>query len=89
MKPGDNIIIYSGRHYGRLHRIIEIVGRFMDRLPDSLSARKEDLVTLLGLLPKDYPLRAEIRTTLELIHAHEREQMKFRELLASIPGGAK
>jgi len=27
MKPGDIVIIYSGRHYGRPHRIIEIIGR--------------------------------------------------------------
>jgi len=26
MKPGDTIIVYSGAHYGRLHRIIEIIG---------------------------------------------------------------
>ncbi len=26
MKKGDTIIIYAGRHYGRPHRIIEIIG---------------------------------------------------------------
>ena len=27
MKPGDIVIIYSGPHYGRLHRITEVIGR--------------------------------------------------------------
>lgn len=62
------------------------VARFMGNLPDSLTARKEDLVTLLCLLPKKYPRRDEILKALELIRAHEREQMKFSDLLN---GGAK
>jgi len=26
MKTGDYVIIYSGRHYGRLHQVLEIKG---------------------------------------------------------------
>ncbi|MDE2101198.1 MAG: hypothetical protein KGL39_28390 [Patescibacteria group bacterium] len=57
------------------------VARFMAGLPDNFRARKEDLVTLLCLLPKTYPRRNEVIKALEALCAHEREQMKFRELL--------
>ena len=60
----------------------------MANLPDSLTARKEDLITLLSLLPKNYARRGEIILALEAIHAHERAQMEFQALL-KFNGGAK
>lgn len=63
------------------------VARFMANLPDSLAARKEDLVTLLVLLPKTYPRRGEIIHALEFIRQHEQAQMKFQQVL--INGGAQ
>jgi len=59
------------------------VARFISRLPDSFSSRKEDLVTLLCLLPKHYPRRDDIKIMLETMRAHEIEQMKFQELIKS------
>ena len=49
----------------------------MANLPDSLSARKEDLVTLLVLLPKNYSRRFEIIKVIDALNAHEQAQMKF------------
>lgn len=64
------------------------VARFIARLPDSFSERKQDLLTLLCLLPKSYARRAEIKTMVELMNEHEREQLKFVGLLG-LNGGAK
>jgi hypothetical protein len=57
------------------------VARTIARLPDNIAQRKEDLVTLLVLLPKNYPRRTEVKQVLESIRAHELAQMKFQELL--------
>ena len=61
------------------------VARVMSNLPDSLSERKQDLVTLLVLLPKNFSKRTEIIRALEAIRAHEMVQGKFKLLL----GGGK
>ena len=53
------------------HHLDHFVARFILNLPANITERKEDLVTLLALLPKDYPRRVEIRHLLESIHAHE------------------
>lgn len=71
MIPPENQIVHLN-HF---------VARCMDHLPDSLSARKEDLVTLLSLLPKWYPRRQEIVIVLRGIQQHEAAQATFRELL--------
>lgn len=65
------------------------VARFMSNLPDKFSERKEDLVTLLCLLPKTYPRRIAVITALEALRAHELEQLKFRELIAAQNGGSR
>jgi hypothetical protein len=57
------------------------VARFMVNLPDSMAARKEDLVTLVQLLPKSYPRRNDLIRIIEHINAHERAQMNFMKLL--------
>lgn len=57
------------------------VARNMETLPDSLTDRKEHLVTLLSLLPKNYARRSGVVMALEAIRTHEQEQLKFRELL--------
>jgi len=51
------------------------VARFMAALPEKFSDRKEDLVTLLCLLPKDYPRRKDIVKALEALRAHEQTQL--------------
>lgn len=56
-------------------------------LPDSLRLRKTILVTTLSLLPKTYPRRFELKSMLENIHAHDRAQLKFQELL--VEGGGR
>lgn len=63
------------------------VARSMAALPDKISERKEDLVTLLWLLPKDYPRRIDIIKALELIKQHEQAQFKFAALLNIEPTG--
>jgi hypothetical protein len=63
------------------HHLDHFVARYIFRLPENINDRKEDLVTLLSLLPKDYPRRREIRALLEIIRAHELAQMRFQELL--------
>lgn len=65
------------------------VARFMSALPPNFADRKEDLVTLLCLLPKSYPRRLDLVAALEALRAHEIEQLKFRELLAEETGGAQ
>ena len=62
------------------------VARFMANLPDSLAARKEDLVTLLVLLPKNYPRRFEVIQAIDALRAHEQAQLKFQQVLN---GGGK
>ena len=66
-------------HFAHLEHF---VARFIARLPDKTSERKEDLVTLLTLLPKDYPRRAELNEMLHHLLAHEAAQLNF-------PGSSK
>jgi len=63
------------------------VARTMANLSDRLSERKEDLVTLLRLLPKNYARRTDIMIVLRGIQQHERAQSKFQSLLETHNGG--
>ena len=57
------------------------VARTMANLSDSMAERKEDLVTLLCLLPKNYEHRNGVIKAIEAIRAHELAQLKFQDLL--------
>ena len=63
------------------HHLDHFVARFVARMSSNIVERKEDLVTLLALLPKNYPRRGEIMEMLHCIRAHELAQLKFSELL--------
>lgn len=55
-----------------------LVQRVMASLPDSLRARKAELVTLLWLLPRDYRGRDDIGKTLHSPRIHEQAQARFQ-----------
>lgn len=59
----------------------KFVAHTIAALPDSLHLRKTVLITLLAVLPREYPRRSEIKLLLANLHAHEADQLKFRELL--------
>ena len=63
------------------HHLDNFVARYIARLPEKISERKEDLVTLLVLLPKNYSRRQDVKQLIESIRAHEQAQMRFQELL--------
>lgn len=50
----------------------------MGALPDSLSARKKALVTLLLLLPHSYSRRHDVAESLRALHLHEAAQARFQ-----------
>lgn len=62
------------------HHLDNFVARYVARLPEKIAERKEDLVTLLSLLPKNYSRREEIKELIQHIRAHELAQLKFQEI---------
>lgn len=62
------------------------VTRYIERLPEKISDRREDLIVLLSLLPRGYSRRHEIMEMLQHIRAHEQAQLNFNKILT---GGAK
>lgn len=63
-----------------LTRVAQFV---IERLPDSIVARKQLLHDLLAMSPLHTPLRAKVSDLLISLHDHERAQLKFNELLAA------
>ncbi len=57
-------------------------------LPDSISARKELLSSVLDVLEPAHPLRRDVSTALTLLISHERAQMELFPALEAEAQGA-
>lgn len=59
----------------------EALDHFVDlvigALPDSHSQRKDTLIVLLALLPRNYDRRALLMQSLQALHAHDHAQMRL------------
>lgn len=67
--------------------LARVIDRDLERIPDSMSGRKQYLRDLLAITPTSWKQRAKIASLLIDLHNHERAQLalsqEFKKLLES------